>query len=124
VLKTLAALERGESAQEPQRILLAVRTSALRGDRGGNRGTRLGTLLGSLSGCEEKLELAKTSTVLGMEQAESADAVKALGRHVLQEAAEELVDRQGHGLVLPVATVAVSERDVPVVVVGGEQRLA
>jgi hypothetical protein len=64
-----------------------------------------------------------SSAVLRVKQAEGADAVKALGRDVLQEAAQELLNRQGHGLVLPVATVAVSKRDVSVVV-GGEQCLA
>jgi hypothetical protein len=39
------------------------------------------------------LELAKTSTVLGVKQAEGANAMKALRWHVLQEATQELVDR-------------------------------
>jgi len=49
------------------------------------------------------------AAVLGMQQAEGADAVKPFGRNVLKEPAQEFVSRQGHGLALMIATVAVAE---------------
>jgi diacylglycerol kinase family enzyme len=54
-----------------------------------------------------------------VEQTEGAHAVQTAQRHVLEEAAQKLVGRQGHGLALAVAAVTVGEGD-GVVVAGGD----
>lgn len=68
---------------------------------------------------EQELEPAQGRAMLGMEQAEGAHAVEALRRNVLQEATQELLGGQRHGLLPGVATVAIAESDGGIVV--GEQ---
>ena len=59
---------------------------------------------------EQELQSPERVAMLGMKQAKGAHAMKVLGRHVLQKAAQELFARQRHGLALTVAGIAIAER--------------
>lgn len=78
----------GEAADATQRALMAVGAA-----RGLARGARVIAAGGSGRGgglAEEELETAERGSLGGMEQTESADAMGAAQRHVLEIAAKKL----------------------------------
>lgn len=92
-----------------------------RGRGSGGWVRRVGGDGGWQAGLEEELEPAKRDSLRGMEEAVGADAVETAGRDMLEEAAQELVRREGHRLADAVAGVAVGEGHAAVV--GGDEAL-
>jgi len=76
---------------------------------------------GPLAGRQQELEPPQRVAVRGVEQAEGADPVQALEGHVLEEAAQELVGGEVHGLAPLISAVSVAEGHRAIV--GGDDGL-
>jgi len=106
------ALVGGQAPHEAQGTLVAVRP------RQGLGASSIVVDASRVARGEQELKPPECGPLGGAQQTEGAHAVQTAQRHVLEEAAEELVGGQGHRFALAIAAVTVAEGDRAVVASG------